>query len=141
MTEKRYEELAEAAIRARKAAYAPYSGFCVGAALLCGDGKIRTGCNVENAAYPAGICAERCAVFKAVSEGCREFEALAVCGARRDADESGRFPECPPCGSCRQVMREFGHPDLKILLVRSAEEYRVLTLGELLPESFGPEML
>jgi cytidine deaminase len=142
MTEKRYEELAEAAIRARKAAYAPYSGFCVGAALLCGDGKIRTGCNVENAAYPAGICAERCAVFKAVSEGCREFEALAVCGARRDADESGRFPECPPCGGCRQVMREFCDPkEMRVLLARTPEDYREMTLEELLPESFGPEDL
>jgi cytidine deaminase len=163
MTKEDYSELAAAAIRARQMAYAPYSRFLVGAALLDGEGRIWTGCNVENASYPAGSCAERNAICKAVSEGVREIKAIAICGAPQNnpvksvvwnhsgkEDRSGdacatgeneEYPECPPCGICRQVMREFGHPDLEIVLVKSARKYRVLTLEELLPESFGPEHL
>ena len=163
MTKEDYSELAAAAIRARKMAYAPYSRFLVGAALLDGEGRIWTGCNVENASYPAGSCAERNAICKAVGEGVREIKAIAICGAPQNhseksaahnpsalptvtadkgaTDESVEYPECPPCGICRQVMREFGRPDLEIVLVKSARKYRVLTLEELLPESFGPEHL
>lgn len=137
----RYEELAAAAIQARQRAYAPYSRFLVGAALLDSEGRIWMGCNVENASYPAGSCAERNAVCKAVSEGARDFSAIAICGAPQDAENSGEFPECPPCGICRQVMREFGRPEMEIVLVKSEREYRVLTLAELLPESFGPDHL
>jgi cytidine deaminase len=154
MTKEDYSELAAAAIRARQMAYAPYSRFLVGAALLDGEGRIWTGCNVENASYPAGSCAERNAICKAVSEGVREIKAIAICGAPKNFASNSKgstdlcetaeiieYPECPPCGICRQVMREFGRPDLEIVLVKSARKYRVLTLEELLPESFGPEHL
>lgn len=128
------KELREYAIEAMKRAYAPYSGYQVGAALRCTDGTVYTGCNIENASYGATNCAERCAFFKAVSEGKRTFTDIAICGGK-DGAITGVFP---PCGICRQVMREFCTDDFEIHLIRSDGEvtYR---LDELLPVSFAPE--
>jgi len=125
-----YQRLIAKAIEARKQAYAPYSDFAVGAALLGKSGRVYTGCNVENASYGLSICAERVAVFKAVSEGERDFEAIAV------VTEKG----VTPCGACRQVLMEFGD-DIQVIMADAAGEYRVLTLRELLPEAFTPENL
>lgn len=125
-------ELMERAIQSRKFAYAPYSGFKVGAALLASNGKVYTGCNIENASYTPTVCAERAAFFKAVSEGIREFEKIAVVGGRDELKEY-----CPPCGVCRQVMAEFCDPrSFRILLGNSPGNYRVFTLDELFPMSF-----
>lgn len=130
--------LIRAAFAALPRAYAPSSQFQVAAALLCADGTVYTGVNVENASYPAGNCAERTAMFKAVSEGRRKFRAIAICGGRQ-----GMVSDyCAPCGICRQVMREFVRPeDFVILLPKSETDYKEFTLGELLPLSFGPESL
>ncbi len=140
-----FGELAEKALEARARSYAPYSGFTVGAAVLAGDGRIYTGCNIENASYPAGICAERTAVFKAVSEGARSVAAIAIAGG--PAWKKAVSP-CPPCGICRQVLREFcASPEkLAVILPESDDEGRVtslrlFTLEDLLPESFGPGSL
>ena len=127
-------ELCREAIRAKQQAYAPYSGFCVGAALLTATGKVYTGCNVENAAFSPTNCAERTAVFKAVSEGERTFSMLAVVGGKGEEIA----PVTPPCGVCRQVLAEFCLPDFPILLVQSETEFSRCTLGELLPQAFGP---
>ena len=127
-------ELCRTAIEAKKAAYAPYSGFCVGAALLTASGRVYTGCNVENAAFSPTICAERTAVVKAVSQGEREFRMLAVVGGQGDSIA----PATPPCGVCRQVLAEFCPPGFPILLVQSETEYIRCTLGDLLPQAFGP---
>ena len=118
---------------ARAYSYTPYSGFAVGAALLTKSGKVYTGCNIENASYTPTICAERTAVFKAVSEGERDFAAIAIIGG--PAGEQGRF--CAPCGVCRQVLREFCALDFRILL-GSVDKVQAYTLKELLPTSFGP---
>ena len=125
-------ELIALAAQARKMAYAPYSGFCVGAALLGKSGKVYTGCNVENAAYTPTNCAERTAVFKAVSEGEREFSAIAIVGGKGDA--MAEF--CAPCGICRQVLAEFCDGDFPVVL-GTPEKYQAYTLAELLPFSFG----
>ena len=126
-------------LEARKKAYVPYSHFAVGAALLCADGKVYTGCNIENASFSPTVCAERTAFFKAVSEGHKEFEAIAICGAK-DSEEPSVI--CPPCGVCRQVMREFCDPrQFDVILVRTRDNFKVMKLEELLPESFGPEYL
>lgn len=133
------EALCQAALEAMKRAYVPYSKHRVGAALLGADGRIYTGCNVENAGYGPTVCAERTAVFKAVSEGERSFAAIAIAGGIR-----GRIRgACPPCGVCRQVLREFCGTDFPILLVSSRRPlaFERHTLGELLPFSFGPEFL
>lgn len=131
------EQLVEQAIQMTKQSYAPYSHFHVGAALLADNGKIYTGCNIENASYPATVCAERTAVFKAVSEGVTSFTAIAIVGGT-----NGVITDyCAPCGICRQVLREFCKPDFQILLGKSAEDYKIYTLEQLLPESFGPEYL
>lgn len=129
-----YGELAKLALKARENAYCPYSNFAVGAALLCADGTVYTGCNIENAGYPATNCAERTAIFKAVSEGERDFAAIAVAGGA-----AGKPPEffCSPCGVCRQVMREFCRDSFEIVLT-DGKALEVHTLGELLPCSFGP---
>ena len=124
MTEKELLELARAA---RELAYAPYSHFRVGAALLTGSGKTYVGCNIENAAYSATICAERTAFCKAVSEGEREFVMIAIAG---DCDP------CPPCGVCRQVMREFCRDDFIIYLVND-QGWETVNLAQLLPYSFS----
>lgn len=129
-----YEGLVKQALEAREKAYAPYSGFAVGAALLCGDGTVYEGCNIENAAYPAANCAERTAIFKAVSEGRRGFTAIAVVGGPAGA-APGDF--CPPCGVCRQVMREFCGDDFTIVL-SDGREIKTYTLAQMLPCSFGP---
>ena len=126
------EELKAAAIAMLDRAYVPYSHFPVGAALECGDGTVFTGCNVENASYPAGICAERSAIAHAVAEGHRDFRRIVIAGRGEGF--------CVPCGICRQVMREFA-PDLEILCLNGAGEERTFTLSELLPHSFGPEHL
>ena len=127
-----YKKLMDSAAAARKNAYAPYSGYRVGAALMSEDGRIFTGCNVENAAYSPTLCAERVAVGKAVSEGATRFVAIAVVGG------SGEHPSdtCTPCGVCRQVLAEFGSPDLAIV-VGSPDRFAVHTLADLLPLSFG----
>lgn len=126
-------ELMQAAVVARNAAYAPYSDFRVGAALLTADKKVYTGCNIENASFTPTNCAERTAFFKAVSEGERRFEAIAVVGGK--GDTLSDF--CAPCGVCRQVMAEFCNADFRILL-GTPEQYSVYTLGELFPASFSP---
>ena len=125
------EQLVEKAKEAMLLAYAPYSGYKVGAALLCADGTLYTGCNIENAAYSPTICAERTAFAKAVSEGKREFTAIAVCGGK-DGVIEGAFP---PCGVCRQVMAEFCGKDFAVYLV-TPEGFQALTLAELLPHTF-----
>jgi cytidine deaminase len=130
------EELVKQAYEARKHAYCPYSGFAVGAALLTAGGKIYTGCNIENAAYSPSICAERTAIFKAVSEGEREFTAIAIVGHKQDA-EPGEWDFCPPCGVCRQVMAEFADPDSFQVYLGRGEEIRSFNLRQLLPESFS----
>lgn len=132
--------LMQKAQEARGVAYTPYSHFAVGAALLCEDGSIVTGCNVENAAYSPGNCAERTAVFKAVSEGKRKFNALAVVGARE-----GEVPDgssiCSPCGVCRQVLREFCNEKEFRVYMTDGKTLFCYTLGELLPLSFGASNL
>jgi len=124
------ETLIQAAMQARAQAYTPYSHYQVGAALLTASGAIFSGCNIENAVYPATCCAERVTIFKAVSAGERQFRALAV------VTHNGGSP----CGVCRQVMREFA-PDLLVLIGNIAGEVRRVTLPALLPDSFGPEDL
>ena len=126
MNEWSQKELVAQAMRAREQAYAPYSGYQVGAALLAKSGRVYTGCNVENAVYPLCTCAERTAVVKAVSEGEREFVALAV------VTENGGSP----CGSCRQTLREFG-ADILVLIADATGNYRETTIAELLPDSFS----
>ncbi len=128
------QQLCRAAVEAMNMAYAPYSGYRVGAALLTADGRVYTGCNIENAAYTPTVCAERTAFFKAVSDGAREFAMLAVAGGK-DGHLAGAFP---PCGVCRQVMAEFCPPDFPVLIVEGEGQYRRMTLGDLLPEGFGP---
>ena len=126
------ESLMEIAKEAGKGAYAPYSDFCVGAALLCSDGKVYTGCNIENASFTPTCCAERVAVFKAVSEGQREFRAIAVYGQK--TGETAK--ECYPCGVCRQVLSEFCSDDF-VVITADADAVNESTLGELLPKSFN----
>lgn len=121
--------LIKKALEAKEKAYAPYSGFKVGAALLTDSGKIYTGCNIECASYTPTICAERTAISKAVSEGERNIVAIAITG-----DSEWTYP----CGVCRQVIREFGE-DIIVIVVKSEDEYREYSLKELLPFSFGPE--
>ncbi len=125
-------ELVQKALDMRQYAYAPYSHFRVGAALESVDGRVFTGCNVENAAYGSSICAERTALVKAVSEGAVRFRRIAVAGDSEDY--------CWPCGACRQMLREFG-TELEVLAVNRDGAYRRFTLEELLPHSFGPETL
>lgn len=133
-----YDELINKAIQARENSYAPYSEFYVGAALLTKEGEIFTGCNIENAAYSPGNCAERTAIFKAVSEGYKNFEAIAIIGGRSEGEIQYAFP----CGVCRQVMMEFCDPDtFSIIVVKSKDDYMVKTLKELLPYGFGNDNL
>ena len=132
------EEMIKKAFGALKYSYSPYSNFKVAAALLTEGGKIYTGCNIENAAYSPTNCAERTAVFKAVSEGERRF--LAICIVNEDAE--GNHDYCPPCGVCRQVLMEFADAEkLQVILAKNGKEYKVYTLAELLPLGFGPENL
>jgi len=126
------EKLIELAKDAMQRAYVPYSGYTVGAALLCADGTVYQGCNIENASYTPTVCAERTAFFKAVSEGHRDFTAIAVCGGKGGVI-TGAFP---PCGVCRQVMREFCDDDFVIYMVNE-NGYEARTLAEILPFSFS----
>ena len=138
-----YTQLIEKATKMLDFSYAPYSHFHVGAALLCQtedntEQKIFTGCNIENAAYGPSNCAERTAVFKAVSEGYRNFEAICIIGGLENENKKVEIKNfCPPCGVCRQVIAEFCSKDFKIILAKSKTDYKVLTLGELLPEVFS----
>lgn len=125
------KELINRALEAQKMAYVPYSGFRVGAALLTEDNKIYSGCNIEISSYSPTICAERTAIFKAVSEGHRKIKAIAVVG-----DSNYTFP----CGVCRQVLREFGK-NANIIIANSLDDYKIFTLDDILPYSFGPEDL
>ena len=129
------ENLIAMAIEAMGHAYVPYSGYKVGAALLCADGTVYQGCNIENAAYGPTNCAERTAIFKAVYDGHRDFTAIAVCGGK-DGVITGSFP---PCGVCRQVMREFCGEDFLIYMVGANGSYQTVNLGQLLPFSFNPK--
>ena len=129
------EELVRQALAAMKFAYVPYSGFTVGAALLTKSGKVYLGCNIENAAYGPSNCAERTAFFKAVSEGEREFSAIAVVGGK-DGVVTDIFP---PCGVCRQVMQEFCGPEFPIYMGRGDGSYVAVRLDELLPYGFTAE--
>ena len=131
-------ELIRAAFKARSFAYTPYSHFKVGAALLAKNGMVYTGCNIENAGYTPTNCAERTALFKAVSEGVTEFSAIAIVGSREG--EVNRIVTSP-CGVCRQALFEFCGPDLTVIMARSEEDYLETTLGELLPYGFGPKNL
>ncbi len=124
------EELVSLALAARARAYAPYSRFAVGAALLLADGSVVTGCNVENASYGLTVCAERVALFTAVAQGKRSFQALAVATG----------PGASPCGACRQVLNEFA-PGLTVHLADKDGRFRSTTLADLLPDSFGPDAL
>ena len=130
--------LIRTAFTARGFAYAPYSNFKVGAALRAKDGRVFTGCNIENAALGPTNCAERTALFKAVSEGVRDFDAIAIVGSL-----DGRKNELvtAPCGICRQALYEFGGPALTVILAKSEEDYLTAALGELLPYGFGPSNL
>ena len=127
------KELLRLAEEARAKAYAPYSGFTVGAALQCEDGRVFTGCNIENASFTPTCCAERVAIFSAVSAGVRSFSAMAVAGGREG--EAGST--CPPCGVCRQVMAEFFSPTTKVILQGEGDECLTLSVEELLPHAFG----
>lgn len=131
ITDEQRQRLIEQAIAVRQRAYAPYSKYKVGAALLAASGKIYLGVNVENAAYPTGICAERAAVFTAVTEGEMKFTAIAV------ATENGGFP----CGACRQVLAEFGLDTLVLIVTTAGQVVKESTVAGLLPGSFGPEDL
>ena len=127
------------AMEARNYAYCPYSNYSVGAALLCADGRIVTGSNIENASYGVSNCAERTAFFKAVSEGEKDFVAIAISGGS-SGEESDSYAY--PCGVCRQVMREFCDEEkFKILVVKNEKEYEEYLLKDLLPKSFGPDNL
>lgn len=132
------QDLIRKAFGARKKAYAPYSHYQVGAALLSGQGRVYPGCNIENASYGATICAERTAFIRAVQEGEREFQAIAIVGGP-EGEEPSDFAY--PCGICRQVMQEFCKPDLEIIVAVSEEEYEIYSLGELMPRGFGGEKL
>ena len=129
------EELIRRAFGVLEYAYAPYSKFKVAAALLTKSGKIYTGCNIENAALSPGNCAERTAIFKAVSEGEKDFAAICIV----NEDAQGKHDYCPPCGVCRQVMMEFCDPgEFRIILAKDEGDYQAYMLAELLPYGFGP---
>ena len=135
MKEDRIRSMIRLAMDALKFSYVPYSGFRVAASLLTESGKIYTGCNIENAAYSPGNCAARTAIFKAVSEGERDFAAICIV----NENVEGQHEICPPCGMCRQVMMEFCVPEkFLIILARSESCYEIHTLEELLPMGFGP---
>lgn len=138
MEKRTVEKLIELAMEQLSFSYAPYSEFKVGAALLTQDGKIYTGCNIENAAYTPSNCAERTAFFKAVSEGERVFQAICIVGGK-----NGVLTDyTAPCGVCRQVMIEFCNPDtFQVILAISKEQFKIFTLKELFPLGFGPDNL
>ena len=134
-----YETLIDMAMEARTMSYAPYSKFKVGAALLGKNGVVYKGANIENASYSATNCAERTAFFNALMDEQKEFEAIAIVGGMTSHN---KLEYCAPCGVCRQVMREFCDPKtFEVIVAKSKTEYKVFTLEELLPESFGPDNL
>ena len=124
-------KLLKTAVEQMRAAYCPYSGYSVGAALLCADGTVYCGSNIENASFTPTVCAERVAFFKAVSEGKRDFKAIAIAGGK-----DGKIMSSSPCGVCRQVMAEFCAPDFSVLIAKSENEFSEHTLEELLPLTF-----
>lgn len=128
-----YKVLVKEAYEAQKKAYCPYSHWAVGAALLTADGKIYHGCNIENNTFTPTVCAERVAIFKAVSEGVNDFVAIAIVGNDIHT-EIGKGEQCPPCGVCRQVMVEFCPADFEIVLASDYDKYEVFTLKELMPK-------
>ena len=138
MTDETRTRLIDKALEMLQYSYTPYSHFKVGAALFAKNGNVYGGCNIENAAYTPSNCAERTAFFKAVSEGVKEFEAIAIVGG-----PEGKVTDyTPPCGVCRQVMMEFCNPDtFQIIVAVDRDNYRTYTLKEMLPEGFGPENL
>ena len=138
MEKEQIQALIRDAFAAKQFAYTPYSHFNVGAALLTPDGKVYTGCNIENAGYTATNCAERTALFKAVSEGERTFTAIAIVGSLQGQTNT---LVTGPCGVCRQALYEFGGPGLTVSMAKSVDDYIVTTLGELLPYGFGPANL
>ena len=138
ITNNQKKTLIEMALKVKRIAYAPYSGFFVGAALLSENGNIYTGCNIENASYGATNCGERTAFFKAISEGEREFVAIAIVGSRKE-DEISTYAF--PCGICRQIMKEFCKDDFLILIAKDEDDYQEFTLADLLPYGFGGENL
>jgi cytidine deaminase len=127
-----FKKLIKEAEKARKRAYTPYSKFKVGAAVLSSDGKIFSGCNIENASFGMSVCAERVAIFKAISEGSTKFKAIAVIG---DTDKP-----CSPCGACRQVISEFGE-EILLIMANLKGDVKIKKIGELLPEAFGKKDL
>ncbi len=138
MTKEEIKNLIEKALDMRNYSYTPYSHYNVGAALLAANGTVYTGCNIENASFTPTNCAERTAFFKAVSEGVKEFTAIAITGGAEGAEE---LDNCSPCGVCRQVMSEFCRDDFLIICAKSTEDYTVYTLPEILPDRFGPSNL
>lgn len=134
------ENLISEAIKFRKLAYTPYSHFQVGAALLTSSGKMYGGFNIENSAYSVCNCAERTALFRGVFDGFKEFKLIAVVGGREGENTLTEY--CPPCGMCRQALREFCNPaEFKVILAKSIEDFKIFSLEDLLPESFGPDYL
>lgn len=138
MEKAQIQSLIRQAFAARRFAYTPYSHFQVGAALLAQNGKVYTGCNIENAGYTPTNCAERTALFKAVSEGERQFSAIAIVGSMQGTVST---LVTGPCGVCRQALYEFGGPALTVIMAKTEDDYIVTTLGELLPYGFGPANL
>lgn len=138
MEKEQIQSLIRAAFSVRRFAYTPYSHFQVGAALLAKSGTVYTGCNIENAGYTPTNCAERTALFKAVSEGERQFSAIAIVGSMQGTVNT---LVTGPCGVCRQALYEFGGPELTVIMAKTEEDYIVTTLGELLPYGFGPANL
>ena len=132
------QALIRKAFEGQQFAYTPYSHFRVGAALRAKDGRVYTGCNIENAGYTPTNCAERTALFKAVSEGVREFDAIAIVGSRQGEVNT---LVTGPCGVCRQALYEFGGDALTVIMAKTEDEYIVTTLGALLPYGFGPANL
>lgn len=130
-------QLISMAFDAMNYSYSPYSGYKVGAALLTAEGKVYTGCNIENAAFGPTNCAERTAIFKAVSEGERNFVRIAVVGGKDGSPDDYFYP----CGVCRQVMAEFCNKDFEIITAKTVDDFVKVTLGELLPYGFGPEKI
>jgi len=129
-----YKNLVSAATQAKEMSYSPYSEFQVGAALLTKSGKVYTGCNIESASYSPTNCAERTALFKAVSEGEREFAAIAVTGAPKGKEGGYAYP----CGVCRQMLNEFFAPDTMVIVAKTEEDFKVHRFEEILPFGFGP---
>ncbi len=132
-----YAGLVRQAFAAREGAYAPYSNFLVGAALLTAAGPVYSGCNIENAAFTPTNCAERTAFFKGISEGHRRFRAMAVVGGHREKGPAD-FDYVFPCGVCRQIMAEFCGGDFEIIVAKSPQDYKIFLFSEIFPQAFGP---